>query len=130
MRPRGLAALALLVSLGACHGQGPAPETAFTRFVAAAAHGDRTLAWSLLSAETRAAADHLGQQQSPPVDGKTLLLGGGLALAHGVTRIRRLKSRGDDATLEIRRDDGSKQDVEMRREDGKWKVVLPIPDGT
>lgn len=129
---RTAACLAVLfLSATGCHGHsGPGPADAFVHFVAAVGRGQRRAAWKMLATDTREAAERLGAKQSPPVSGQALLLGGQMAIVHGLAGVSVATETGDGAVLEVTADDGSKRKVRMRREDGAWKVVLPIPGGS
>jgi hypothetical protein len=124
----GLAALALVATAAGCkahHGAGPAE--AFVHFVADAGANRVDAAWARLSEGTREAADQLGARQSPPVAGRRLLLGGQLTFTHGVQDVTEVSRHGDRAVLRVTADDGTTRKVSMHREDGAWKVVLPLP---
>ena len=118
----------LLGTAAGCHQRhAPGPADAFVRFVGAAGRGDQATAWGLLSSETREAAEQLGARQSPPVPGRRLLLGGGLEFTHGLSEVSVVSRKGNQAVLSVTADDGSKRRVSLHREDGAWKVVLPLP---
>ncbi len=128
MRRAAVLAVVLLGAAAGCHhGHAPGPADAFVRFVGAAGRGDQATAWGLLSSETREAAEQLGARQSPPVSGRSLLLGGGLEFTHGLADVSVVSRAGDAAVLSVTADDGSKRQVTLHREDGAWKVVLPLP---
>ncbi|RMG12709.1 MAG: hypothetical protein D6729_16155 [Deltaproteobacteria bacterium] len=129
-----LAAVLLLAVGPACDEGLPSegPGKAFVVFVERVAAGQKEAAWRMLSAETRQTADSMArvaraaQRGGGPRNGRELLFGSGLSLARQLDTVEVLEQTQTTARLRVRDRSGQTQEVEMRFEDGAWRVHLPL----
>lgn len=121
--------------LGACaRHQPPAgaagPAEAVRGFSAALGRGETHAAWALLSTRTQRAADALARSAkiaSPaagPASGRQMLFGS--ALPAGPVQPGRVSEHGDEAEVETSSDGGASGTFHAVRENGVWKVDLPL----
>jgi hypothetical protein len=133
---RGLRGLLLLVLVPvACVRPPPpagaaGPAEAVRDLAAALARGDSQAPWSLLSTRTQQAADALAksaQAMAPatgPSSGKQMLFAS--ALPTGPVQARLVSEHGDSAEVEVSSDGGTSGIFHVVRENGVWKVDLPL----
>ncbi len=121
-------ALALLGGAASCHGE--TPDDAFRGFVAAILAHRQDDAWAHLSAASQAAmkaardnAAALAPKGTVPDDPKALLFGEDVGLARPIDKIEVVSQSGSRARLSVEAG-GEKHEVQMVREDGRWKLDL------
>jgi hypothetical protein len=121
--------VALAATLLACPGE--RPEVAYRAFVAAVREGDAREAWSRLSAGSQRALDARAAELARRSAGVTAARGVDLLLGDAALAARRLRSvvvvreSADAAELRVEVEGGGGSNVEMAREGGRWRVVLP-----
>lgn len=131
---RRLLPLALLsaVALAACsRPEGPAES--YRRFAAAARAGDADTVWSMLSERSRAELDERARQVAAraapgvlPATGRELVLGDLSPTAGRLASVTVRRESRDAALLAVQVEGAAgPAEVEMVREDGRWRVVLP-----
>lgn len=126
------AALALGLLAAACRTPPADPAERYRQFAAAAQGGDADAAWSMLSSDSQERLKARGEALSggKPVAGvdlgpRQLLLGDLAPTAPKVKSVRVAKQEGDAAAVEVEVDGGARGQVDLRRENGEWRVVLP-----
>ncbi|MDF1564624.1 MAG: hypothetical protein P1V51_16385 [Deltaproteobacteria bacterium] len=131
------AALLLGIALLPACDDTPSPEASLRAFIAAAAAGDHDRAWEGLTPETRQAADVmvaavrealLAAGETPPRDGKALIFGQGLEMIREVESIEELSREGGVARLRVKDPGGETVELEMRLQEGRWRLHLPLED--
>ena len=140
MRPSSLmatqvaaAVIALLTS--GCPGDRPTDETpdgALRLFLEAMDQGDRNGAYELLAPETRhelerraAEASRQAHHQLEPAE---MIAVERYAVRWEISRLTPAE-HGDRAVVTVTRSEESQRaEVELRREDGHWRVILPLGD--
>ena len=134
MRPPLLAAAlaAALASLAlACPRRDPPPEAAYRAFVRAAAEHDAEGAWALLSADTQAWLEARARNAAAaapgavPATARQFLLGDAALAVRPLASTLLLRESADRAVVEVTVQGGDKQQVELVREGGGWKVRIP-----
>jgi hypothetical protein len=131
------------------------PRSAFVAFQQALKAKDADRIWSLLATESQADAERKArsvrdgytkanakeraeQEKALELSGKELdsLKGGGfvkskrfLGKYHEIpnSKIDKIDVKGDKAVVNYIEEDGDKEKLELVREAGKWKVVVPMP---
>ncbi len=134
-RPAASLLLAAFLLFASGCDDAPTPEASLRAFIAAASAGDHDTAWIGLSRETREAAEALvvsvregllAAGEVPPADGKALIFGSGLEMIREVEAIEEVSRTKTRAKLKVTDPDGSAIELEMRREDGQWRLHLPL----
>jgi hypothetical protein len=106
------------------------PTEAVQTFSAALVRGDSQAAWSLLSTRTQQAADALAKSARAaapfrgPESGKQMLFAS--PQPTGAVRARLISEHGDAAEVETSSDGGASGTFHVVRENGVWKVDLPL----
>jgi hypothetical protein len=119
----------VLVVLACSRPSGPA-ET-YRQFAAAVRDGRSDLAWTLLSEQSRAALDAAARDAAARAPGIVPPRGQDLVLGDSAFRSPPLKSAivvresADAALVAVEVEGAGKREVELRREDGAWRVVIP-----
>ncbi len=130
-RLRVPAALALALAAAGCRPPDD-PAGRYRRFAAAARDGNAAAVWSMLSSgsqqrlQARSAALAQGQKvEGVDLDPRELVLGDLAPTAPKVKSVRVVRQADDAATVAVEVDGGGGGEVELRREKGEWRVVLP-----
>ncbi len=126
-------ALSLAVSLSACR-RADGPADRYRAFAAAARGGDAAAVWSMLSERTRAAMDARAKAVSAAApggvvspSGKDLVLGDLAVRAQRPRSIVVVRESADSAVLSVEVEGGGvAHEVELVRESGAWRVVVPF----
>jgi hypothetical protein len=106
------------------------PAEAVRDLAAALVRGDSQAAWSLLSTRTQQAADALAESAraaapaTGPSSGKQMLFVS--ALPTGAVQARLVSEHGDAAEVATSSDGGASGTFHVVRENGVWKVDLPL----
>lgn len=126
-----LAAIPLLLSLPACRRPAGPAET-YRAFAAAVRSGDEETAWRLLAERSKAAFERAGRaaaEAAPagvvPRSGAELLLGNAALRSPKVKSALVVRESGEAAVVAVELDDGGRGEVELVRERGGWRVVVP-----
>ena len=123
--------VALSLSLVACRSQeGPAQR--YRRFAELARAGKAEEAWAMLSSRSRARLEAQAKELAAhapagvlPTSGPELLLGDLSATAPRVKSVAMVRESRDAAVVAVQEEGGRKGEVQLVREDGAWRVVLP-----
>ncbi len=130
MVPRLLALALLLAPLGCRRDEGPAER--YAAFAAAAREGDGDAVWSMLSERSRAALDAQARTLAARAPGvvapspRQLVLGD---LAPGARRQRSVvvvRESRDAAVVAVEVEGAPAREVNLVREGGAWRVVVPF----
>jgi hypothetical protein len=127
---RALVLALLALSATACR-RAEGPDAAYRAFAAAARAGDAGQVWTRLSERSRAALDARAKDlaaRAPgvPPSGRDLALGDLSAGAPRISKVEVLRASGDGAVLAVTVEGADRPaEVEMVREGGRWRVVLP-----
>jgi hypothetical protein len=119
----------VLLALACSRPAGPA-ET-YRLFATAARDGRSDVAWTLLSEGSRAALDAAARDAAARAPGIVPPRGQDLVLGDSAFRSPPLKSAlvvresADAALVAVEVEGAGKHEVEMVREDGAWRVVIP-----
>ncbi|WP_242346728.1 hypothetical protein [Anaeromyxobacter terrae] len=127
------ATLLVLLSIACRRPEGPADR--YRVFAAAARAGDTDTVWSMLSERSRARleerAKEVGARAAPgvlPATARELVLGDLAPTAGRVASVTVRRESRDAAVLAVEVEGAAgPEEVEMVREDGRWRVVLPGP---
>lgn len=130
-RPSTAAALLVLLAVGCRRPEGPADR--YRVFAAAARAGDADTVWSMLSERSRAMLDERAKEVAAraapgvlPSSGRELVLGDLAPRAGRIAQVTVLRESRDAALVAVQLEGASgKEEVQMVREDGRWRVVLP-----
>jgi hypothetical protein len=128
---RPLLAAALAVLTLACPRRDPSPEATYRAFVRAAAERDAERAWSLLSADTQAWLEARARSAASAAPGvvqpgaRQFLLGDAALAVRPLASALLLRESADRAVVEVTVQGGEKQQVELVREGGSWRVRIP-----
>lgn len=126
---RAFAAAALLFAL-ACK-RPPGPADAYRQFAAAVREGRSDVAWEHLSKGSRAALDAEARAlaaRAPgvvPARGQDLVLGDAAFRSPPVKSAVVVRESADAAVVAVEVAGEAKREVELVREDGAWRVVIP-----
>jgi hypothetical protein len=99
-------------------------------FAESLGRGDAEAAWALLSARTqrqadaRAKAAREGSGGVGPASGRQMLFAS--AVRTGPIHVREVSRSGDSAEVETTADGGARDSFHVVRENGAWKVELPL----
>jgi hypothetical protein len=129
------ALISSLLLVAACPGGQPAPGSAgpgeaVQGFAESLGRGDAEAAWALLSARTqrradaRAKAAREGSGGVGPASGRQMLFAS--AVRTGPIHVREVSRSGDSAEVETTADGGARDSFHVVRENGAWKVELPL----
>ncbi len=131
-RPVSLLAAALLALTACSRGGGPAER--YRTFAAAARAGDADTVWDALSKKSRAEYDARAQAlaaRTPaglvPASGKALVRGDFGVRAPRLASVVVVRESADAAVVRVEEEGGAAAEVELVREGGAWRVVLPPP---
>jgi hypothetical protein len=126
------AALVLVATLAAACRAPEDPAQRYQRFAAAARGGEVGTVWALLSADSQQRIRERGKALTggKPIPGVDLgpgqiLLGDLAVTAPKVKSATVARASGDEAVVEVELEDGTRGQVQMKREKDGWKVVLP-----
>lgn len=129
---RRLGAAAALLS-AACASSDPAgsPEAAVRHLIASSRAGDRTSVYATLGPRTRGRIDEIlaGARKSGAarlLKPEDLVTVGWVPPAWEAASIHEQKRSGDEADVEVASAGGDRQSVRVVREEGRWKVELPL----
>ena len=129
-RSLSLAAL-LLAGHASCDGEERSPEGAVRRLVRSVDEGNASEVYNLLAPESQRAlierarianAQVGGGQRFKPED---LLALGHVPPRYDLGSVKLVRSTGDRATVQLTGKRGAREDLELRKLDGRWRILLP-----
>ncbi len=123
-----LAALPLLTC-----GRPAGPADAYRAFAAAVRAGDEEAIWAMLSSASRAALEARAKAAAKaggamPGSARQLLVGDAVSSMPRVKSVTVRRESGDEALLAVTTEDAGEGQVRLVREEGGWRVVLPVFD--
>jgi hypothetical protein len=130
---RSSVAVVLLAVLAVACRRPEGPADRYRVFASAARAGDGDTVWSMLSERSREMLDERAKEVAAraapgvlPSSGRELVLGDLAPRAGRVAQVTVLRESRDVALVAVQLDGaGDRREVQMVREGGRWRVVLP-----